>query len=162
MDIPVPLKGFENRRLTVRPAGLFVGPKLFMDGALLKPCRRRYLLRNNTGQEVELKIKFNLFDPIPKIWADGDIIRVAAPLKTIEYVWIGFVAVLFFIGGIVGAMCAFWAIYFNLRAFRSRLPSFTKFLITGAILALTLVAYFHLGTKATLLLKKYDKKIILP
>jgi hypothetical protein len=162
MDIPVPLKGFENRRLTVRAAGLLMGPKLFVDGAQVTPCQRRYLLRNNAGQEIELKMKYYLFDPIPKIWVEGDVISLAPRLKVIEYAWLGFTAVLFFFGGIVGIFCAFWAIYFNFRVFRSRLPVFAKFVITGLISALALVAYFSLGTKATLLLKKYDRRIILP
>ena len=161
MDIPVPLKGFENRRLIVRAAGLFTDPKLFVDGALVKPSRGRYFLRNNAGEEIEIRIKYYLLDPIPKIWVDGDIIRLAPPLKIIEYVWLGFIVVLFFFGGIVGIFCAFWAIYFNFRVFRSRLPVFAKFLITGVISALAIAAYLFLGTKATLLIRKYDKRIIL-
>ncbi|KPK99155.1 MAG: hypothetical protein AMJ95_00920 [Omnitrophica WOR_2 bacterium SM23_72] len=162
MDIPVPLKGFENRNLTVRAAGLFTDPKLFVDGSLVKPSGRRYHLRNNEGHEIELKIKYYLFDPIPKIWVDGNIITLVPRLKLVEYAWLGFVAVLFFFGGIVGIFCAFWAIYFNFRVFRSRLPILAKFLITGVISALAIVAYLYLGTKATLFLRKYDRRIMVP
>jgi hypothetical protein len=159
MKIPVSLKGFENRNFCVRPAGLLFGPQLFVDGARVKTCRGRCTLRNNQGQDIQLKIKFNLIDPIPKINAEGDILELAPRLKKLEYIWLGLPVILLFIGGIIGGLCAFWGVYFNFRVFRSRLPVFAKFMITGIITSAVFVAYYLMATKAALILRKYDRKI---
>jgi hypothetical protein len=161
MDIQFQVEGFENRSLCLRTATFFSGHKLLVDGVTLKHNKGSYTLHNNQGKEVEIKIKSHLIDPIPKINVAGDIIELTPPLNRYEYVWIGVTAILLFIGGFIGALCAFWAIYFNMRIFRNRrLHIFVKYILTGLVSIIAFVVYYMLGTRANLLLKKYELKAI--
>ena len=141
MDIPLQLKGLENRNLKLRAAGIFSGPKILMGQDKVKAKRGQYVFQNNQGQEVCLKLKWNFIDPIPRLDLDGEIIQVARPLKWYEYAWMCIPLFLIFWGGAVGAMVGYAATEKNAHVFRGEKPIPIKFLLSGLITLGATVAF---------------------
>ena len=143
LDIPVQYEGFEGKRLAVRPAGWLSGPKLLVDGTPARREKGRYLVRNNTGNQVEVKLKYQL-DPVPKIEIAGRVLELARPLRWYEYVWMCLPLLLLFIGGAVGGLCGGGGVYVNAHIFRSDRSSVAKYLLTGVVSVGAVVAYVGL------------------
>src|SRR5437667_1223873 len=89
MDLPIKHEAFAGRGLAVRTAGFFKGPRLVIDGGEVKGKRLRFSLRDNSGQEREIRLKTNGLDPVPKVQIGGQAIELARPLAWYEYVWMG-------------------------------------------------------------------------
>ena len=153
-EIPIQANGFEGRKLAVQTAGMFSGPKLLIDGAPAKQEKGRYLLRNNAGSQVQAKLVYNYIDPVPKVEIAGNVIQLARSLRWYEYAWMGFPILLLFWGGAIGGMCGIWAILSNARIFRSNRSSVAKYLITGGISFVAVVAYVILATLVASLIRK--------
>src|SRR5439155_937042 len=86
MDLPITHEAFAGRGLAVRTAGFFKGPRLIIDGGEVKGKRLRFSLRDNSGQEREIRLKTNGLDPVPKVQIGGQAIELARPLAWYEYV----------------------------------------------------------------------------
>jgi len=99
MDVPVEHPAFSGRGLLIRTAGLVKGARLVIDSEEKKGKRQKYQLRDNSGREVEVRLRSNVFDPIPKVEIDGQTITLARPLTWYEYAWMGLPIVLVFAGG---------------------------------------------------------------
>ena len=145
MEIPINIEKFEGRGLALRTASFFSGPKLIIDGSPVRREQRRYLLRNNIGEEVEFKIKSNLLDPIPKLEVAGHLHELASPLKWYEYAWMGLPIMLVFTGGALGALFGLTAVYSSARIFRSNRDTLGKYVISGAISISAVAAFFILA-----------------
>ncbi len=59
MDLPIKHEAFAGRGLALRTAGFFKGPRLIIDGGEVKGKRLRFSLRDNSGQEREIRLKTN-------------------------------------------------------------------------------------------------------
>src|SRR5262249_368118 len=104
MEIQVMHRGFEGRNLLVRTSSLLSSTTLYVDGARVKIKRQRCTLKNNEGQEVEVKLRYKLFDSIPRLQIGGEEIQLAEPLKWHEHIWSYVPLALFLVGGALGAV----------------------------------------------------------
>jgi hypothetical protein len=86
MEMPIQQEAFTGRRLAIRTAGLFKGPRLIIDGAEAKGRRQRYTVRDNSGKEVIIRLRTNHVDPIPKVEIGAKVIEPARRLRWYEYV----------------------------------------------------------------------------
>ena len=89
MDITIDAAEFQGRRLMVRTASWCRGPRLVVGGSEVKGKRGRFILRDNRGQEVTVRLISNHIDPIPKVTVGDRSIELARPLEWYEYVWMG-------------------------------------------------------------------------
>ncbi len=89
MEFPIEHQDFAGRGLCIRAAGFFKGPRLLIDGAEVKGKRRKFSLHDNYGIEREIRLKFVIYDPVPKVEIDGQLIVLAQPLAWYQIVLIG-------------------------------------------------------------------------
>lgn len=141
MDFPIDHPGFVGRGLTVRTAGFFGGPKLLVDGQPAAGKRGVFVLRSSGGEDVEIRLSSNHFDPVPKLSIGGSAVELARPLRWYEYAWMGLPLVLVLEGGAMGALIGMAAIYLSARVFRGGMGGLAKYAATGAI-SLAAVAAF--------------------
>ncbi len=145
-EFPISIPGFEGRGLAYRAAGTWSGGNLLLDGQALKRrwSWQPYLLRDNVGREVQVRLRHNPVDTVPRIEADGKVINLLPPLKFYEYVFCGIPLVLLHLGGGLGGLLGALASYRNVRTFRSERSLRTKYavvtLTTGATILIWLVA----------------------
>jgi len=144
MEVPVEIAGFEGRGLKLRTASFFAGPKLFIDGQEVKGKRKRYVLGDNRGNQVEFLFRFNGLDPAPRIDVGGRVLRVARPLRWYEYAWIALPVSIVFGGGVLGVLCGLPAIYTSVQIFRTERAPLLKYLFTGSISCGSILAYIGL------------------
>lgn len=137
LDFPISIKGFENRRLMVRTT-FWRGPKLYLDGKLVKSQNRNlfkrirlYRIHDNYGKEVEIKIHFRALDPIPQIYINDISFELAKPLTWYEYIWIGFPLILVFFGGAFGGLIGGGATFSNAILFRKIRNKIGRYILTG-------------------------------
>lgn len=133
MDIEINQPGFEGRGLKVRAAGLFSGPRLIIDGVIIKGKRGRCEVRNNTGAGVTIKLKPSFLDPIPQLEIEGERVNLSRPLMWYEYIWMGLPLILMYSGGALGGGIGFGAAYSSARIFRSERSTPVKYLLTSLI-----------------------------
>jgi len=144
VDIAIDAAEFQGRRLMVRTASWFRGPRLVVDGSEVKGKRGRFILRDNQGQEVTVRLISNHIDPIPKVTVGNRSIELARPLEWYEYVWMGLPILLVFHGGALGAVCGVVAIQSSAQVFRGEGGKARKFLLSGLISVGALLGYFVL------------------
>lgn len=140
-DIPIALEGFEERGLIYRVRGIFRSGQLIIDGQPLHRRRRQYLLRDNQGREVAVRLKRNLVDPIPKLQVEGRVLDLLPPLKWYEYLWAGLPLLLVVAGGAIGAAIGSAALYYNVRLFRGDQSGARRYLDAGATTIGAAIAY---------------------
>lgn len=145
------IPGFENRKVTVQPAGIISGVKVFLDGEQIKPkFGGKYILRRNDGTDVEARLRSNLIDPMPQLTVEGKNYAALPPLPWYELVWSGLPVLMIFIGGALGAFLGVLAAYGNVHIFRSNLQPVVKYLVTAVISFVAVVAWLILGTLLTM------------
>jgi hypothetical protein len=145
VELAIPLEGFENRRLAVQTGGLVSGPKVVIDGAPAPRQKGTYFVRNNRGEEVQVKLKPGLLDPVPRVEIAGQVLSLAKPLTWFEYVWMALPIALVFIGGALGGLCGASAVYASARVFRGGRSTGAKFAISGAYSLAAFVVWFVLA-----------------
>jgi hypothetical protein len=131
MRIEIQHPAFKSQRLSVETASIFAGPKLLLNGAVVKRKGRGYLVQSDSGQDVAVKVMYNFLDPIPKIKIGEETIELAKPLKWYEYVWIGIPMLLVFAGGALGGFVGAGSTVVNGRIFRSDRGAASKYALTG-------------------------------
>ena len=136
MRIPINHPAFKTRHLSVEAASFLTGPKLLLDGVLVKRKGRSYLVGSDAGQEVPVKVLYNFLDPIPKVKIGEELLELAKPLQWYEYVWIGIPMLLVFAGGALGGFVGAGSTVVNGRIFRSDRGALSKY----ALAAVTTVA----------------------
>lgn len=153
MNYIVSLEGFEGQKIEVQPAGLFGSAKLLVNELEAGKGAKRgeMILTRNDGKEVVATWRNNFLD-VPKLVVDNKVVTVAKPLAWYEWVWNGWPIVLLFGGGALGGLFGALAIVINLSVFRSQQNTLLKYLITGAISFLTVIAYLIIGIALSLLI----------
>lgn len=136
MRIGIKHPAFKTKRLSVEAATFFAGPKLLLDGVVLKRKGGRYLVASDSAQELPIKILYNFLDPIPKVKIGDGTLELAKPLQWYEYVWIGIPMLLVFAGGALGGFVGAGSTVVNGRIFRSERSTVGKY----ALAAVTTVA----------------------
>lgn len=138
MQIEIQHPAFSTQQLAVETAGIFSGPKLLLNGVAVEKSKGSYTVANDAGEEVAVKLKYNYFDPIPKIEIGGEVETLADPLAWYEWLWIGLPLVLVAIGGAIGGFLGALAATANGRVFRSGNSTAQKWIYSLVITALTL------------------------
>ncbi|MBN3038916.1 MAG: hypothetical protein JW869_05810 [Candidatus Omnitrophica bacterium] len=145
MEIPVSLQETEGQSLIIKTS-FWKAPRLYLDGVEVPGKRLNYSIRNSQGKEVAVKLKFNFFDAIPKLEVEGQAVELAPPLKWYEYAWIWLPIALLFIGGAIGGLLGYLAVYTNTRIFRSQKGMFLKYLFSGLVSVTALVTFLVIAT----------------
>jgi len=96
MQLVIEHPRFKSRRFAVETAGWFSGPRLLVNGSVVEKRQGRYAVPPDSGVEVSVELKYNLFDPIPKVKIDDQPLEVAPPLHWYEYAWVGIPVLLIF------------------------------------------------------------------
>lgn len=151
MQLEVHNPAFKAQRLTVEAAGVFHGPRLLLNGTVVKKQKGRYTVTTDSGVETTIQLKYIYLDPIPKIKIGEETFEIASSLKWYEYVWIGIPIVLMFSGGAIGGLCGGVAAYASGRLFRSDRSSLAKYGLSALITMGAVVAFVVLGTVFQLL-----------
>jgi hypothetical protein len=152
MDIPVLHPAFVQKPLSVRPSGMFRGPKLLQAGTVLSGKRMKYTVRDDTAKARAVQIKGSLLDPLPVLDIDGESIRLGRPLRWYEYAWMGIPLLLMAVGGALGGMLGFTAAYSSARIFRSDRAAVVKYVLTGLVTLSAGVVYVVLAAMVQLAL----------
>jgi hypothetical protein len=135
------IPGFESRKVILTSGGIIAGPKLIVDGQVIKNNWGKYMLRRNDGADVQARLQTNLIDPIPYLLLDGKKYFVVAPLKWYELIWAGWPIALLFVGGALGALCGVLAAYTNSRIFRSNFSPAMKYAVTALVSIISVIVY---------------------
>jgi len=146
MQLEVQHPEFKSQRLAVETAGTFRGPKLLLNGTIVKKQKGRYTVTADSGAETTIQLKYNYLDPIPKIKIGEEVVELASALKWYEYVWIGIPIVLVFSGGAIGGLAGALGANASGRVFRSNRSSLAKYGLSALITLGALVAYVVLVT----------------
>jgi hypothetical protein len=136
MRIGIRHPAFKSKHLSVEQASFFSGPKLFLDGVVVKKLKTGYPVASDSGQTVLIQMRYNLLDPIPTIKIGDAAIELAKPLRWFEYAWIGLPMLLVFAGGALGGFVGGGSTVVNGRIFRSERSTVAKY----ALAAVTTVA----------------------
>lgn len=154
MEIPIGQDRFVGRGLAVRTAGLFTGPRLIIDGAEAKGRRRRYVVRDNSGREVTIRLRTSYVDPIPKVEVDAQVLELARRLRWHEYAWMGLPILLSLGGGALGALVGMSAVYSSARIFRSERSDVSKYGLTALISVAAVFVFLVLALSIEAALKR--------
>ncbi len=150
--IPVFLSSFENQNLCVRTAGLFQGPRLIVDGKLRTPAGKFYVLQDNGGKYVKIRLRRRFLDPIPDIEMGDQTIEITPPFRWYEQLWMSLAGSLMYLHFLLGLVVGLAAYSLNTRIFRSYNAQGLKFLYSGLIMIAAGVVFFSilLGSVAAL------------
>lgn len=144
MQYEVPHSQFVHNRLQVKCAGLMGGPKLLLNGVIQKSVKRIFIVPDDTGNPVSIKLKYNILDRLPVVIVDGQAVTIAAPLTKAQYAWAALPgAILLFSGGGLGGLVGGFSAYSNCHIFRNTQGSeLKKYLLTLLISAGAWIVYF--------------------
>ena len=157
MEIPIKDERFEGQELVVKTAGFFKGPHLLLNGNPLKGKRGRYSVRNKADNEISVTLKYNWFDPIPKVKIEDKEIELARPIKWYEYIWMGLPIILVFLGGVLGAGIGIFATWSSARIFRSDRGICSKYILSAIISIIAVIVFFILAGFLQVLIKGVPK-----
>jgi hypothetical protein len=146
MRIEVRHPAFKRQQLSVETASsVFSGPKLKLNGVVVKKERGRYPVASDTGAEKLIQMRYNLIDPVPTLKIDGEAVNLLEPLQWYEYAWSGLPILLVFTGGALGGLVGGVATMANGRLFRSDRGSIAKYGLAGLITVAAVVVFFVLA-----------------
>jgi len=110
VKIEVDHPDFKTQKLEVETSGIIQGPKLLLNGSVVKKQNGKYLISSDSGVELPIIIKSNFIDPVPSVTIAQGTIKLARPFNGLEYAWFIFLVVSLYqaspIGGLVGAIAA--------------------------------------------------------
>ncbi|BCM88974.1 hypothetical protein IAD21_00816 [Abditibacteriota bacterium] len=160
MPIPVSLPGFEGRTITLESNMWSGQPKLTLDGYEIKPTihqnaaspsppgrksakgsKNEFLLRQNDGREVLVRVKPAFPDPAPVLEVNGQIIRTARQLTIFEWIWAAFPLVLL-LGGIVGGGLGMFATITNLNLIREDSKGILRYVMCAVVTTFAFLTCF--------------------
>ena len=148
MEYTVDAPELGDRRVSVQTPGLFSAARLLVDGQIVPKQGQSYFVSVAEGHPpVEIKLKNNVFDPVPVIQLSGRDIRLVPALQWYEYIWACAPLVLIGIGGALGGMLGGAAAWTNLAIFRSSVSPALRY-VFSALLSLTAVVLFLTATTA--------------
>ena len=144
MDYQMNIEGFEGQNLQVH-VRFWSGPQLLVNGEPVPKGGKRGEMRfqRNDGKQVTAtwKPQFLGLD-IPQLTIDGKTIRLVDPLKWYQWIWGGWPVILIFAGGLLGGAAGLIGLLLNAKVFRTDLSGGLKYIVTGAISTLAVIAYF--------------------
>jgi hypothetical protein len=133
MRIEVRHPAYATQQLSVETASLLGGPKLLLNGEIVKRQKGRYPVAADSGAEALIQMRYNLVDPIPTLKIDDEPVRLAEPLHWYEYAWGGLPILLVFTGGALGGLVGGIAAVLNGRIFRSDRGAVAMYGLTAVV-----------------------------
>jgi hypothetical protein len=116
---------------------------------MVSPVTRKgygYFIVNDSGREVEFRMRFRFLDPIPDLDVSGKRVVLVPPLKSYESLWICLPFLVFCLyGGLLGGICGLVAMQFNFVLFRNDCSLLTKYLLSGLINSFAGLLYFGIA-----------------
>jgi len=156
MSYNVNIDGCEGQNIELR-VSFFSGPKLFVNGEPAPKGNKRgeMVLRRNDGREIVARWKPQFMGlDVPQLVVDGETLAVVEPLKWYEWLWGGLPILLVFVGGLLGALAGVIGFFINTKVFRSNLNGFLKYVVSGVVSVLALVAYLAAAAVFLLLIAR--------
>lgn len=154
MGYETQIEGFEGQNMEVR-VSFWTGPKLLVNNEPAPKGNKRgqMLLQRNDGRQVIATWRPQLggFD-VPQLIVDGKVTNLVEPLKWYEWLWGGLPILLLFVGGAIGGLVGGLGFVINTKIFRTEMSGVLKFLVSGIISFMAVVAYFVAALLLTLLL----------
>ena len=145
MRIEIDHPAFKRQLLAVETASVFSGPKLLMNGVVIKKEKGSYPVVSDVGDNKLIQIRYNLVDPVPRIKVDGQTFNLREPLQWYEYAWSGLPILLVFSGGALGGLVGGVATMANGRLFRSERGALAKYGLAGVITVSAVAVFFVLA-----------------
>lgn len=153
MLIPLKHPALEGKNVYVRTPGLIKGPGIVLnDEEVKKEKGNIYRVRNLSGEEVEIKLKPSILDPIPRVTINGESLPLARELAWYEIAWSCLPVLLIFGGGAVGGGLGAAGAFLNARIFRSELATPIKYVATFSVGFAAWCIYFVIAILLSLLL----------
>ena len=144
MSYEVNIEGFEGQNIEVN-VSFWTGPKLLVNGEPAQKGNKRgeLILQRNDGKQVVASWKPQVLGlDVPQLIVDGKITNLVEPLKWYKLVWGGLPALLVFLGGALGAIAGMIGFSINTKIFRTEMNDISKYLASGVISVLSVIAYF--------------------
>ena len=138
------IEGFENQNIEAK-VSFWSGPKLLVNGEPASKGSKRgeMVLQRNDGRQVTASWKPQFLGlDVPQLLIEGKAINLVEPLKWYQWVWGGWPVLLLFAGGALGAMAGMLAVAINAKVFRAEMSEVLKYLVSGVVSVLAVVAYF--------------------
>lgn len=131
MRYPLNLAGYVVNRVEVETAGLFSGPKLLQNGvpAPKGASRAQFVLRRDDGMETTAQLRTQFLDPVPQVFVDNQLVRLAPPFRWYEWAGVALPFLLIAAGGALGGALGGLAAFVNAQTLRSNLPAPIKVLV---------------------------------
>jgi hypothetical protein len=144
MSYKANIDGFEGQNIEAA-VGFWSGPKLLVNGEPVQKGSKRgeMILQRNDGKQVIATWKQQILGlDIPQLIVDGKTTNLVEPLKWYQLVWGGLPALLVFMGGALGAIAGIIGFSINTKIFRTDMHDVLKYLVSGAVSVLSVIAYF--------------------
>jgi hypothetical protein len=141
------MEGFEGQNLAVN-VSFWTGPRLLINGEPAPKGTKRgeMLLRRNDGTPVIARWKPQVLGlDVPQLVADGKTVPLVEPLTWYQLLWGGWPVLLIFMGGFLGAVAGMTAFLINTRLFRAGMNGLLKYIVTGLVSVLAVIAYLVMG-----------------
>ncbi len=142
MDYPIDHPRFQKWPLAIRLPGMLASPQLIVAGGVHTVKRRMEIsTQDDEGRKVEIVVRPNFLDAVPKVEIAGEEIPVAGSIQWHEWAWICLPLVLVLAGGAVGGAIGGATGAINARVFRFQQGS-ARYGLSGIFLGIALVFYF--------------------
>lgn len=153
MNYKANIEGFEGQNIELQ-ANFWTGNKLLVNGAPAQKGKKwgEMILQSNDGRQVSASWKPQMlgFD-IPQLIVDGKTVSFVEPIPWYQWVWGGWPVILVFMGGALGALAGVLSFAINGRIFRSEMTPVLKYVVTGAVSIVAVVAYLIVAVIISLL-----------
>ncbi len=156
MSYHAKIEGLEGQNIEVN-VSFWAAPKLLVNGEPAPKGTKRgeIVLQRNDGKQVTAtwKPQFLGLD-VPQLVVDGKVITLVEPLRWYQWIWGGWPVMLLLIGGALGAIAGIIAAAINAKVFRTELSDVLKYVVTGVVSVLAVVAYFVAAIILSLLINR--------
>lgn len=144
MNYIAKIEGLENQNVEAR-VSFWSAPKLLVNGEPAPKGTKRgeVVLQRNDGKQVTASWKQQFLGlDVPQLIVDGKAINLVEPLQWYQWVWSGWPVLLLFAGGALGAIAGMMAVAINTKIFRAEMSEILKYLASGVVSIMAVVAYF--------------------
>lgn len=132
MKIHLPIKGFEGRHIILL-IRLIRPPTIQVDGEFISGKNGVFIIRDNTGNEVTIKLKKNWVDSLPRVEIDEVPFPISSTLHWYDYLFIGIPLALAIPGGLFGGLVGLFCSLLSLRALRSQHTPMAQYALSSCL-----------------------------
>ncbi len=119
MDYPIEHREFEPNEVSLR-LGYLGNPVLMAKGIPVKPKNGVHYVQDKHNQEIPVRLKKNLLDPLPQVQIEDETLSLAPPFAWCEFLIFSLpLLLLVYLVGLWGLVLGLIGVYVNSRIFRS-------------------------------------------